>query len=67
MSTQMVYYDSVDAEMDGFGWNVVDGGAIAARFASFGEAVWYALELLGGRATITDTLNRLVLTIGRAD
>ena len=36
--TQTIYFDPVDAEADGNGWNVIDGGSIAARFATKDEA-----------------------------
>ena len=51
---QTIYFDAEDDNADGFGWNVVDGGAIAARFSTLVDAMaWcgkgrYVLRPLAG-------------------
>jgi hypothetical protein len=47
VSADRIYFDWADEDRDGKGWNVVDdehGGAIALRFATYGEAAAYVAE-----------------------
>lgn len=38
-TVQVIYFDAEDAEMDGLGWNIVDGGSIASRYGSLLDAL----------------------------
>lgn len=41
LPTQTIYFDPDDYDADGFGWNVVDNGSIAARFPTLADATHF--------------------------
>jgi hypothetical protein len=53
---QTIYFDAADDSADGFGWNVVDGGAIAARFPTLVDAMAWCGE---GRYVLRPTLTNV--------
>lgn len=63
---QIIYFDPDDASMDGCGWNVVDNGSFATRYATAEDAVALCRRLdlpfilLDWEVSMKEALNALV-------